>query len=180
MYENDFELLEKKYSRLIYKFLSNKSISGYEKEDLYQECLMVLDSANKTYDPSLGVQFITFFYINMRNRISNIIRDQGGEKRPNIIFVDVDSALLLNTPSDEDIEEDHEKLKIFATILHELLTYPRGDITYKIYVMGMTANEVADDEGVSKQRISFLNKRNLKKLNTFLKEKGLLFKWKSV
>lgn len=174
MYESNFENLEKQYSRLIHKFIGNKFIEGYDKEDLYQECLMVLDGANKTYDPSLGVKFTTYFYINMRNKISNMIRKQEREKRPDIIYVDVDSALLLNTPSEEDIEEDHERLRLFAELLKELLTYDRGDVTYKILVMGMTAQEVANEEGVSKQRISFINKRNLKRLQTFCKEKGLL------
>lgn len=174
MYESNFKALEEQYSRLIHKYIGNKFIDGYDKDDLYQECLMVLDSANQTYDPSLNVKFTTYFYINMRNKISNMIKKQDREKRPDIIYVDVDSALLLNTPSDEDIEEDQEQLKLFAELLRELLTYDRGDITYKILVMGMTAQEVANEEGVSKQRISFLNKRNLKRLKTFCKEKGLL------
>lgn len=174
MYEEDFNKLENDYSKLIHKFLYNKYIQGYEHEDLYQECLMVLDTSNKTFDPSFKVKFITYFYINMKNRISNLITQQQRNKRPNLVFVDINSALLINTPSDEDVEQNLNDLKVFSALLTELLTYNRGDVTYKILVLGMTVNEVAEQEGVSKQRISYINKRNLAKLREFSQERGLL------
>jgi RNA polymerase sigma factor (sigma-70 family) len=159
MYD-DFEVLEKKHRLLIFKFIKNKYVDGCEQEDLYQECLMVLDKCNKDFDATKSTKFSTYFFTAMRNHIFDMIKTSNRDKRPSFIDAEIDEI-----PQEVDDSVDEESnTRLNSEMLSELSKMPRGRVTYMIVVEGMTMQQVAEIEKVSKQRVHYLHKRNLEKL----------------
>jgi RNA polymerase sigma factor (sigma-70 family) len=165
MYEENFEKLVDKYDKLISKVIRRVFISGYNLDDLRQECLLVLHHCNQNYDKTRGVAFITYFYTNVVNSMYDLIRKSKRSKVPSLIYVDYDDELLMKVidTSTEESNEDDEML--VKDILIALQYIPRGNITKMIYMDGLSQREVASIENISEQRVHYLNKRNLKRLH---------------
>lgn len=168
----DFEKNVKRYAPLINSLIHNKYIDGYEKEDLLQECHMKLYECMKTFDPSKGIKFSTYLYTSIRNMLTNMLIGQAIEKKPKLIFMSGDDPTLLNAVDDINFENE-DYASILQEIVKELMLLPRGYVTYLIYIGGKTQQEVADLLGISKQRVSVLNKRNLTALSSIFEDRGL-------
>lgn len=160
--EKTFEENVKKYNPLIYSFINKTFVQSYEKEDLYQEALIVLHEAMGEFDKDKGVKFSTYLYIKLRNKMYDLIK---GSRE--LTLVDTQSALIEGLVSpDEVFDDDNDAYidKVEKDLLDALLKMPRGDITYLIIYGGLTQNKVAEIKGISQQRVQYLHKRNLKKL----------------
>lgn len=160
----DFEKNVLKYNSMLHSLIKNKFIDGHEKEDLMQLCYMKLYQCMQDFDESKGVKFGTYLYNSVNNMLIDMIRRQTISKMPKLVFVSGDDLILLGAV-DESNESSVDNLYKLDDIIKELLKLPRGYITYMIYVMGMSFQEVSKIENISKPRISVLNKRNLTKLN---------------
>lgn len=169
-YNDNFEELEKTYRSMIYSLINNKFIDNYTKEDLYQECLMVLDKCNNTFVNAKNVKFATFLYKSIQNRLFDLIRVDNALKRPNILYVAPDDTLLMSVLDTTDSVDD-EKIElgeIYDKIISELIKLPRGNITLLMYTTDLGAKEIAQLENVSVKRIYFINKQNIKKVKKVL------------
>jgi RNA polymerase sigma factor (sigma-70 family) len=170
MYEENFEKLVEKYDKLINKVVGRVFISGYDKEDLKQECLLVLHNCNKTFDNSRNVSFITYFYTSVINNMYDLIRKSKRTKVPNLIYVDYDNELLMQMIDPNDVFSEEDDF-VVNDIIIALDSMDRGIITKMIYLDGLTQREVAKKENISEQRVHYLNKRNISKLKEiFTKE----------
>lgn len=163
-----FEDYVKKYNNLIYDFVNKTYVDGYDNNDLYQECLMVLDSALKDYKDDLGVKFSTYLYVRLRNRMYDLIRSSR-----KLVLVDNNDTLIDTIESHySDYTEINDKnnenlMKHIVNILTDEID--RGYITLLIVNDGLTQKEIADLEGISQQRVAYLHKRNIKALRKKLK-----------
>ena len=165
MYDENFDKLVEKYNPIILKLIKNKFVDGYAKEDLHQECLMILDRCNHDFDDTKSVKFSTYLYTSVRNHLFTLIRIANRLKKPDITYTSYEDSLLLNAMHDDSDDVDViENAKLFSSIVTDLLDLPRGYITYMIYVGVMTMKQVTAVEGVSEQRIHYLNKNNLRKI----------------
>ena len=170
MYEENFEKLANQYEKLIQKVIRRVFISGYDRDDLKQECLLVLHHCNQTFDEKRKVSFITYFYTSVVNTMYDLIRKSKRTKVPNLIYVDYDDELLMKILDITEEDETDDNL-IANDMLIALQYIPRGNITKMIYIDGLTQREVANIENISEQRVHYLNKRNIKKLQSiFTKE----------
>lgn len=169
MHTIDFEGLALRVEPIIKKLINDTHLSLYDKDDLYQECLMVLDMCNNTYDENKKTKFTTYFYTSAKNRMYDLIRYDNREKRPDLrSFEDVD--ILLNDVLDTNIDlEETGFTDMFFKMIEYLEKMPRGDITISIYRDEMTMKEVAEKHGISEQRVQQLNKRNIEKLKKVFK-----------
>jgi RNA polymerase sigma factor (sigma-70 family) len=163
MYKENFDELSAEFTPMIKSIIRDKFIDNYSKEDLIQECLIVLHNCNQSFDASHKTKFSTYFHTVATNRMYDLIREVNRSKRPKYIY----AQELLDSLNDEDDPSDNSDM--LEPILTHLKDIPRGDITYDIYIKGKTMEEVAKENGISKQRVHFLNKRNLEKLREILK-----------
>ena len=172
--DQQFEYYVEKYTPLMYRQIRNIFVDGYTREDLFQECLMVLHKAIETFDDSRGASFMTYLYNLLRNMIANLLEKQAREKVPNLVYVDFNSAVINNEMynANNDNVEDMETTK---EVVDYLMTLPRGEITFLHFMGGLTQQEIADMEGISKQRVNALNKRNIDRLREHYKAGGFTF-----
>ena len=170
MYKSNFDELVKQYHPMLLKLIKNKFVDGYDKDDLYQECLMVMDKCNKDYDEEKNIKFSTYLYASIKNKLFDLIKHVNRDKIPSLVFIDDQDLALIGEVLSEDpsdySEEDINNL--FSKITTELLKMERGYITYMIYVGGLTVKTIADMEHISLQRVKFLNKRNIEKLKKII------------
>lgn len=164
MYKENFDLLAQEFTPIILSLIRDKFVENYTRDDLFQECLIVLNNCNKTFDPIHKTRFSTYFYLAAKHRLYDLIREVNREKRPKYVYGDE----IFNILQGEDLPSEQET-NILEEIIEELSKLPRGDITKRIYLEGHTLEKIAEEEGISKQRVHFLNKRNLKKLKEIFK-----------
>lgn len=171
MTDKAFEAFVAQYNPMMYKFINNTFVSGYEREDLYQEALMVLYTTIQNFDETKGAAFSTYLYTNLRNMFVNLIRKHSKDTNVDLVFVDNNSSIIMNELYNENKEsvEDYGRI---ITISNELLKMNRGEITYLHYVVGLTQVEIAEMEGISKQRVNYINNRNIKNLKELYESGG--------
>lgn len=161
MYKENFEELVKENEPFMRKLIKNKFVDGYDREDLYQECLMVLDRCNREYDDSKNTKFSTFLYISVSNMLADLIKTSKREKRPDIINFDFDDTMFNDVIDNNDVVDELDRAVLYNTMLEVLRTLPRGDITIAVYDGQKTMKEVAEEHGISESRVQQLNKRNI-------------------
>lgn len=166
-----FEKYVEQYTPLFHKMINGRFITSYTKEDLIQECYMVLFNVMKTFDESKGAAFMTYLYTALRNHIVNLISQNNREKTVDLIYVDNNSAVIMNELYKDNFDsiDNADFLKQIAEFLH---TIPRGEITYLHHFVGITQQEIADMEGITRQRVNYLNKRNIDKLKEHYSKGG--------
>ena len=170
MYEHKFEEHVERYNPLMYSIINKTFIDGYDRDDLYQESLMILHNCLNDFDETKGVKFTTFLYTSLTNRMTDLLRTTNRGKRPEIVYLRDDSRVILDiVANNEDTEDSVEQLELVNDITNKLLELPRGYITYLIYIGGMSMEEIGNMEGISKQRVSYINKRNIKQVREMMK-----------
>lgn len=171
MYNDNFDELYEQYKPLIMSVIRGINVQGYDKEDILQELLMVLDDCNKSYDSSKATKFSTYLFISMRTKIHKLLRYQNRIKRAELVFMDDnDLDIIDETQSPEkSIDDVFIENELYNNIVNELMKMPYGEYTYMILVEGKTMQEVGDTVGVSKQRVSKVHNKNLAKLKELFK-----------
>lgn len=165
----EFEKLVSKYNPMLHMFVNRTFVSGYEKEDLLQEALMVLHQASVDFDKSRGAKFSTYLYVRLRNHMANLIKTS-----KDLFLVDNTDTIIesIESPYDNEIMEDVEFIrKSEMLIIEKLHEIPRGYITLWLTYEGLTQEEVALKEGISQQRVAYLHKRNLSRLKDIFIDK---------
>ena len=76
-----FAKLFKKYYPIVRKFRHQYYIEGYDFEDLDQEAGIVLYRSACWFKPARKVSFGSFYSLNLRNRLFDLIRSNNAQKR---------------------------------------------------------------------------------------------------
>ena len=193
----DFTLLVKKMTPTINYLISqelkginfNSSNVCYELEDVFQDCLIHLDTARKKYDPSRGMKFNTFAIMLLKSRLGNfrgkVLRSL---KNPVYSMSEINNGFAIvglednsgeinsNMPSVykkcvEDLRRSEEALNeiIDAKRIQEKLTNERRIVFSEYYILGKTFKEINEDTDIKYHVI----RRNMKYLepiyNTLIK-----------
>lgn len=117
-----FTELISRYSRVIVSetlLYSKKSVTGHD--DLMQEALMAFYDAAKSFDKSKNTSFGTYASACIRNRLSNVIRDQRTNKSKSLDdFVELDDTTDFLSESVDSPESIYEKKEAFENVLNQI------------------------------------------------------------
>lgn len=115
-------------------------------DDLFQEGMLGLLSATKTFDPSREASFKTYASVCIVNRITSAIRGAAGKKRiPENQFVSLeDEELPLSEPhlNPEEVVLDNEAVETIQAALSKLLS-PFEHKVLMLYLNGHSYEEIA-------------------------------------
>ncbi len=115
-------------------------------DDLFQEGMLGLLSATKTFDPSREASFKTYASVCIGNRITSAIRGAAGKKRiPENQFVSLeDEELPLSEPhlNPEEVVLDNEAVETIQAALLKLLS-PFEHKVLMLYLNGHSYDEIA-------------------------------------
>ncbi len=110
-----YEVLEVQWRPLLERFCSyTERMSGFNsnvhtREDVLQELRIRLERAQKSYDPSRGVKFVTYLWRTCFNRIEQLYRKQNGTQ------VRIPQHLTCYFPYDDfglEVFDDHSAIEL--------------------------------------------------------------------
>ena len=165
--EQDFESVYYEYYPRILGHIRKKLSSYHEAEELAQEIMTVCYQHFEKYDPekaSLG----TWIYVIMNNRLKNYYRD-----KKELVSLDDDESYL--EIADEKVLEEAVLLEEQRELLMEAiaqLSEREQAIVKDTYFHGMTSIMVAERLGMTSGNVRVVLNRSLKKLRSYLEEKG--------
>lgn len=147
----------------VYRMVRSRKLLPSLFEDAVSEGLIGLMKAAVFFDPSRGYQFSTLASLAIRRHICNFIEKEINQTKFNVISLDKPSESREDEtfgeilPAREDVESDavdwlgeavelisknHPKAKYIETLVE--------------YINGRNIREIAEERGVSKQRIQFM------------------------
>ena len=178
IYEGDEEALGiifKKYDPLIKKKLYDFKIKNSLYDDFYQEGLIVLYVAVKTYNPSFNKTFTKYFELLLSRRIMTLLRDMKKEhEKVVVIESDVlkDSSESFNY-SDKMLSDNanHDILLKDNNIPSSMLTLAERDVLAMRYFKGKSSKEIADELNIDVKKVYNALYQAKKKIRTFVIDK---------
>lgn len=137
------ELIEK-YSPLAKSVSAGFFINGGTNEDLFQEAVMGLYSAIRTFDMSNGAVFSSYAYTCMRHAVVDAVKKSLGAKHSalnNFVpILEIAGELPVSDPEDELIRR--EQRREFLLKISKLLSAFEFKATV-MYLDGLSASEIA-------------------------------------
>lgn len=197
-YEDDYELLYmvcednedavstifKKYEPVIdyyaRKYVKLVDGKGLDYNDLYQEGLIGLDSAIKTYKDQKNIKFSTFAFVCIKRKIMSAIR-KANRKKHSILnesySIDYklddnnsfDNLISNNERSIEDLLVGKEQVVFFNKKIEECLTKFEKQV-YELKVYGFSSEEISKTLNKTMKSIESVLFRIRVKLRKILKE----------
>lgn len=140
--------LLQKYSPLAKSISSGFFISGFTREDLYQEAMVGLYSAIGGYDTTSSVSFSTYAYRCIRNAVIDAMKKSLGAKykalNDFVPIVEISREISPSDPEDELIRsEQHGE---FLQKISKILSSFEFKVTV-MYIDGLTTAEIAASLG---------------------------------
>ena len=178
IYEGDEEALGiifKKYDPLIKKKLYDFKIKNSLYDDFYQEGLIVLYVAVKTYNPLFNKTFTKYFELLLSRRIMTLLRDMKKEHEQVVVIEsDVlrDSSESFNY-SDKMLSDNsnHDVLLKDNNIPSSMLTVSEKDVLALRYFKGKTSKEIADELNIDVKKVYNALYQAKKKVRAFVIDK---------
>ena len=178
IYEGDEEALGiifKKYDPLIKKKLYDFKIKNSLYDDFYQEGLIVLYVAVKTYNPSFNKTFTKYFELLLSRRIMTLLRDMKKEHEQVVVIEsDVlrDSSESFNY-SDKMLSDNanHDVLLKDNNIPSSMLTVSEKNVLALRYFKGKSSKEIADELNIGVKKVYNALYQAKKKVRTFVIDK---------
>ncbi len=136
------------YARLVRAVIRPYFLSGGDVDDLYQEGMMGLLKAIRTYDPARSPHFEAYAVVCIRNRILDALRRQSHEWERQLYRVDAPQFLVGN--SAENILSDPETEVLASESASEIKTVLSGLLSaleasvLEAYLQGYTMSEIAE------------------------------------
>jgi len=128
--QDALQLMFEKYTPLIYKKIYHFHL-GYEKEDIHQECLMVLYNSILKFNMDIRKTFTRYFEMNLERKLISIVTKK--VRRQQIMEENIDYIYTLNSPSElkdkyfplyvEEISKILTKTENLVYTLRELKNY---------------------------------------------------------
>ena len=178
IYEGDEEALGiifKKYDPLIKKKLYDFKIKNSLYDDFYQEGLIVLYVAVKTYNPSFNKTFTKYFELLLSRRIMTLLRDMKKEHEKVVV---IESDILKDSSesfnySDKMLSDNanHDLLLKDNNIPSSMLTVSEKDVLALRYFKGKTSKEIADELNIDIKKVYNALYQAKKKVRTFVIDK---------
>jgi len=174
------ERLVSEYSRIVRACARPYFLAGGDGEDLFQEGMLGLLSAVRTFDPGKGVKFSTYAESCVRRRIYSAIRSASGYKHtPLNSYISLESqqldegstpnAYFLRDP--EDFVIARESAGEVERLLYGALSRFESGVL-QLYLEGMPYKEMAAYLGKSSKSIDNAVQRIRKKLSQILLASG--------
>jgi len=142
------------------KFQNSYPFSSLDLEDIVQEGRLGAIKAAKRFDPTRGVQFITFAAYSIRAGMreavgKGLIPTPRGQKSVPVSLLDSQQLGSLEAFDQSDLTEDLEKQDLLERALVQINKLPvaRASLLLR-YANGETLAEIAKDMGFSRQRAS--------------------------
>ena len=142
------------------KFLHSYPFSSLDLEDLIQEGLLGAIKAVKRFDPTRGVQFITFAAFSIRSEMrqalsEGIIHTPRGQKNVHVALLDSQKLGALEAFDQSELADDLERQDLYERALVRVKKLPKMRASLLLrYTNGETLAEIAKDMGFSRQRAS--------------------------
>ena len=178
IYEGDEEALGiifKKYDPLIKKKLYDFKIKNSLYDDFYQEGLIVLYVAVKTYNPSFNKTFTKYFELLLSRRIMTLLRDMKKEHEKVVV---IESDILKDSSesfnySDKMLSDNanHDILLKDNNIPSSMLTLSERDVLAMRYFKGKSSKEIADELNIDVKKVYNALYQAKKKIRTFVIDK---------
>ena len=154
-----------KLSPLRKRFINETYIGGFEKEDIEQECFLLLHKALEQYDPQLGVPFESYYRVVLYGWRSNERRRRGNTEiacEEEVFGFLVDERV--NVERDVERKLVEEDVRRFIKGLDE----KEKEVIMAYYFQHKTMKEIAEAKNVSYRTIEGRKKRALYKLGELL------------
>ena len=153
-----------KMKPLVNKFVRETILSGFEKEDLRQECYMIINKAVVKYDKEWGVPFESYYKIMLYGWRSN------QNKKRKLIFLGEESALYEEKDTSIDIEKDVEGRMLWEEVIAKIdkLEEIEKEIILGYYLENKSIAEIASKLGVTYKNIEYRKGAILKKVKKSL------------
>ena len=174
--------LIKEYEKLVYKIIINYA-NDYNKDDLFQEGMMGIIDASRTYDEKSNTKFSTFAYMHILGRVLKCVREDRNMKISRDLIKDYKKVLITKDyiyktygrPASE--EEICKVLNMDNERLDEVLRYNESEISIN-KVIGDSENIELADIIYNKEEIDKIDKLCLKDALSGLdpKERDLIYK----
>lgn len=166
-----FTALVALYRRMVYWHISRVAASGIcaEPEDLFQEGLVGLLKAVRTYD-GVSASFSTYASVCIHHSIASAVRKSCKQER---ISVPLDEAELVSDRSPEGEVLDRESGSLlYERVLSELSPYER--VVFELYLSDLPYAQIARRLGKQEKSIANAVCRIRRKLKALLLQAGFL------
>lgn len=162
-----FQQLAVRYIFVIRNKSSDLYHMGIEKDDLFQEGLLGLHNAVRSFDENGSASFGTYASVCIRNKLVSAVRNANAEKNKiNNAASSIDDAAELPFPS----EFEPENVVIINEELSSLLDYLRNSLSAKelsvlsCYLDGMTYSQIAEKLNITQKACDNAMQRVRRKL----------------
>lgn len=145
---HDEDEVVSQYARLVRAVIRPYFLSGGDVDDLYQEGMIGLLKAIRTYDPTRSPRFEAYAAVCIRNRILDTLRRQAHEWEKQLCRVDGPQFLVDH--SADNIFSDPETEVLASESAYEIKTVLSGLLSaleasvLESYLQGYTVSEIAE------------------------------------
>ncbi len=165
-----FNELINRYTHIIKSKISGCFVLGMDNEDLFQEGLLGLLNAAKTYNPNKEASFSTYAGLCIKRRLYTLCKSVKRQKRipiGNLVQLDENSEMCynnsLNDPEDVFIKKEEEAIR--NCYIKKLLS----DLEYKVlymYINGDSYYDISKKINITHKAVDNAIQRIKKKLKS--------------
>ncbi len=154
---------------LINKFVRETILSGFDKDDLRQECYMLINKAVVSYDRECNVPFESYYKIMLYGWRSN------QNKKYKLVFLGEESVLREEKDTSIDIEKDVERRVLWEEVIARInkLDDIEKEIILGYYLENKSIKEIASKLGATYKNIEYKKGVILKKLKQYMDRKDI-------
>lgn len=148
------------------KFARETRLSGYDQEDIEQECYLQLINALEKFDEGLHVPFESYYKIQLYGWRAN----QNRKKRE--VLAPTDEELTAAQKDERvDIEKEVEQHLLYQEILKYLaaLQEIERDLIIAYYIQNKKLSQIAKELGIKYKTAEFKKGEAVKKLRKYMK-----------
>lgn len=147
----------------VYRLVRSGKLLSHLVEDAISEGMIGLMKASVFFDPSRGYKFSTLASLGIYRQICNFIEKEFNQTKFNVISLDKPSESREDEtfgeilPARDDVEaEAVEWLNDAVDLISKTHPKAKSIETFMEYMGGRTMTEMAEERGVSKQRIQMM------------------------
>lgn len=155
--EEALGILFKKYDPLIRKKLRDFRVDKYSYDDFYQECLIAMMVAIRTYNPFYDKSFTRYLELIITRKIMNVMYQNRNSfyeeiKIDDDFFMDENNSLTYDSSIFSEINEGNLYLKEQHISLNGLTNIERKVLELK-YVKGLNSKEIAKEANIDIRKV---------------------------
>lgn len=173
------EILIRRYGRVIRRIARPFFLTGGDGEDLFQEGMLGLLNAIRSFDPAVGISFRSYSELCIRRRLISAIRSAAGKRTVSLDeCLSLESSLFDEDPSQnrnqrgpEDLVIDREEArKTLDGFLHLLSEFEKKVL--RCFLQGMSYREIAEITGKPDKSVDNAVQRIRRKIAALQQDSG--------